>query len=329
MSPTGRATTSATPSTPTKIHRDLNWRPTETFASGMEKTVRWYLDEPRLVGAAAARQTYGGERLGKAATMILVFGGEGQVGRALVRAAAATRHRADRARTAGRRHHRRQGRSRRRSRERSRASIVNAAAYTAVDQAESEPDMAHRVNATGAGLIAAAADAAGVPIIHISTDYVFDGDTDRAYVEDDPVRPINVYGDTKEAGEQHVRAATPRHLILRTAWVFSHDGDGFVQSILKWARTQETLELVADNWGTPTAADDLAEAILAAASPAATGDAPWGTYHAAGAATASRYDFGRAIVEAAAPHTGRKPVVKPVPATVFPTRAPRPTQYGA
>ena len=144
-------------------------------------------------------------------------------------------------------------------------AVVNAAAYTAVDQAESEPDLAMAINGRGAGLVAAAAAAAGVPVVHISTDYVFDGTATRPYREDDPVAPLGVYGATKLAGERAVAAATVNHAILRTAWVYSPFSKNFVRTMLRLAETRDEVAVVADQRGCPNSALDLADGVIAVA----------------------------------------------------------------
>ncbi|MEI5668084.1 dTDP-4-dehydrorhamnose reductase [Bosea sp. CCNWLW174] len=143
--------------------------------------------------------------------------------------------------------------------------IVNAAAYTAVDQAESEPELALRVNGEAAGEAARVAAALGVPMIQISTDYVFDGGLGRPYREDDPVGPISAYGASKLAGEHAVATATENHAILRTAWVYSPFGKNFVRTMLRLAETRDELGVVADQHGCPTSALDIADAIFAVA----------------------------------------------------------------
>ena len=143
--------------------------------------------------------------------------------------------------------------------------VVNAAAYTAVDKAESEEQLAHKVNAAGAGELAALCDKLGVPLVHISTDYVFDGAKRSAYVETDPTGPRNAYGRSKLAGEQAVIAATSRHVILRTSWVYSPFGTNFVRTMLRLAADLPELRVVDDQIGCPTYAPHLAVAILAVA----------------------------------------------------------------
>jgi dTDP-4-dehydrorhamnose reductase len=201
--------------------------------------------------------------------------------------------------------------------------VVNAAAYNNVDRAETDVDAATRTNAVGPGVVAAAAAARGLPVVHVSTDYVFDGTKHGAWREDDPVRPLGVYGRTKAAGEESVRAATPRHLILRTAWLFGAYGANFVKSALKLAADRDVIEAVADKRGSPTSTTDLADAILVGAA-AAGGGGAWGTYHVAGEGAASRYEQMVAIVAAQAPFTGRKPEVVAVTSERFPSAAARP-----
>jgi len=164
--------------------------------------------------------------------------------------------------------------------------VVIAAAYTAVDLAESEPDLARTVNAVTPGAIAQALGADGPALVHVSTDYVFDGETGVPYVETDPTHPINVYGATKLAGEQAILAACPRALILRTSWVVSSHGKNFVKTMLRLAGEGKPLKVVADQFGRPTAARDLARFILSQAgrlAAAAPGDAVFGVHHFANA----------------------------------------------
>ena len=140
--------------------------------------------------------------------------------------------------------------------------VVNCAAYTAVDKAETEVELAHRVNAIGAGNIAAACARTGVPLVHMSTDYVFDGEGARPAQEDDAPCPLNVYGRSKLAGEIAVREQLHNHIILRTSWVFSAAGQNFVKTMLRVAQTKSEIRVVDDQIGGPTAAQDIAEAIL-------------------------------------------------------------------
>ncbi|MGH6848754.1 MAG: dTDP-4-dehydrorhamnose reductase, partial [Methylocella sp.] len=141
--------------------------------------------------------------------------------------------------------------------------VLNAAAYTAVDRAETEPEAAYAANAVGAETIARAAALQQVPVIQISTDYVFDGTKTGAYVETDPIAPLGVYGKAKAAGETMVRQANPRHFILRTSWVYGRFGANFLKTILRLSRAREELRIVADQHGCPTATEDLAVAVFA------------------------------------------------------------------
>ncbi|WP_060610670.1 dTDP-4-dehydrorhamnose reductase [Aureimonas altamirensis] len=203
--------------------------------------------------------------------------------------------------------------------------IVNAAAYTAVDRAESEEETAFAVNATGAGNVAAAAAAAGLPIIHISTDYVFPGDKATPYVETDPTGPQGAYGRSKLAGEAAVAAANPRHVILRTAWVYGPYGNNFLKTMLRLAETRDTLRVVADQHGTPTYAPDIAEGILAVAqrlvSDAST---PSGVFHMVSAGETTWAGFAEEIFRRSAALGGAAATVEPIGTSEYPTPARRP-----
>jgi dTDP-4-dehydrorhamnose reductase len=205
--------------------------------------------------------------------------------------------------------------------------VVNAAAYTAVDKAEAEEALATRINGTGAGLVATAARAMGAPIIHLSTDYVFDGTSDRPYREDDPPAPIGAYGRSKLAGEQAVAAAHPDHVILRTAWVYSPFGANFVKTMLRLGESRSQVRVVADQRGGPTSALDIADAVIAVAR--AIASAPdrrrlAGVFHMTGGGEASWAEFAARIFAEAEAH-GRAPVeVVPIPTADYPTPARRP-----
>ncbi|MGQ3031182.1 MAG: dTDP-4-dehydrorhamnose reductase, partial [Ferrovibrionaceae bacterium] len=199
--------------------------------------------------------------------------------------------------------------------------VVNAAAYTAVDKAESDADQAFLVNRDGPAALARAAAAVGAPLIHVSTDYVFDGTKDGAYTEDDPVAPVSVYGRSKEAGERAVREAAERHVILRTAWVYSPFGNNFVKTMLRLGAEREELRVVADQRGCPTAAADIAAAIVRLAG----ADHGWGTYHYSGAGPTTWHGFAEAIFAGAAARGAKVPArVTAIGTADYPTPAVRP-----
>jgi dTDP-4-dehydrorhamnose reductase len=202
--------------------------------------------------------------------------------------------------------------------------VVNAAAFTDVDGAESEPEKARRTNAIGPGVLARVCAERGLPLVHVSTDYVFDGAKGSAYVEGDPIGPLNVYGRTKAGGEEAVRETLDNHLILRTSWLHAPGGRNFVTTILRLAAERDVIRAVADQRGSPTAAGDLAAAIMVAVRAIGQGAAVWGTFHVAGGGSASRYELASAVVEAQAAVTGRRPVVEKVTGAAFPARAARP-----
>lgn len=204
--------------------------------------------------------------------------------------------------------------------------IVNAAAYTMVDKAEAEEEAARRVNADGAGAVAEAADRLGTPVIHLSTDYVFDGQLDRPYREDDPTGPTGAYGRTKLDGERRVAAACDNHAILRTAWVYSPFGANFVKTMLRLGETRAELGVVADQRGNPTSALDIADGVLAVAERMRKDPSRElrGVFHMTGAAEASWADFAEEIF-ALAQKQGRAPVaVKRIATADYPTPAKRP-----
>ncbi|MCS6930843.1 MAG: dTDP-4-dehydrorhamnose reductase [Acetobacteraceae bacterium] len=205
--------------------------------------------------------------------------------------------------------------------------VVNAAAYTAVDRAEDEPERARAVNAEGAGWLAAAAAARGAPFIHFSTDYVFDGLKGRPYTEDDAPNPVGAYGATKAEGERLVLAANPRSVVLRTAWVCSPHGSNFVRTILRLAQEREELRVVADQQGAPTFAEDLADAVarIAPRLPGAPeGDPAFGLFHLCGAPHTTWHGFADRILEEAARRGHPRPRLVPIATADYPTRARRP-----
>jgi dTDP-4-dehydrorhamnose reductase len=204
--------------------------------------------------------------------------------------------------------------------------IINAAAYTAVDKAEQEPDQAMRINADGAGHVAEAAARLGVPLLHISTDYVFDGASARPYRETDPTRPTGAYGRSKLAGESRVLTTQPNCAILRTAWVYSPFGANFVRTMLRLGETREEVGVVADQHGNPTSALDIADALLVIAARIASDAAPVlrGVFHMTGQGDATWADLAEASFAAAERH-GRKAVrVKRIATADYPTLTKRP-----
>jgi dTDP-4-dehydrorhamnose reductase len=200
--------------------------------------------------------------------------------------------------------------------------IVNAAAYTAVDKAESEPDLAHAINCEGASILAQAAEQAGIPIIHMSTDYVFAGSKHEPYLEDDQTGPLCVYGRSKVQGEAAVRSATSRAIILRTAWVFGLEGANFVKTMLRLAVERDVLRVVNDQHGCPTFADDLAEGIVSIAGQCA--NEAWGTYHLTGSGRTSWFDFAQEIFAQSIARGIAAPRVEPISTAQYPTAARRP-----
>lgn len=205
--------------------------------------------------------------------------------------------------------------------------VVNAAAYTAVDRAEQERDVAFALNRDGPGTLAAACAANAAALIHISTDYVFDGLKNGAYGENDSVNPVSAYGHSKLDGETAIRHAVEQHVILRTSWVFSAVRTNFVRTILRLAKERDTLRIVADQWGGPTYAGHIADAIVSIVRRITSGATPaWGTYHYSGAPDVNWHAFAAAIVEDGLRHglLSRAPAIHPIPTSEYPTPAKRP-----
>lgn len=203
--------------------------------------------------------------------------------------------------------------------------IVNAAAFTAVDDAESAPEQAVLVNAEGAAIVAEAALQVGAPIVHLSTDYVFDGRSTAPWVETDRVGPLSVYGLSKEAGEQAVRRAHSGHVILRTSWVFGNHGKNFVRTMLRLGAERPQLRIVADQHGCPTPAADLATAIWRIALQTVTPACDvFGTFHFAGHGPTTWFDFARRIFLEAERHGQTAPQLEPIASAAYPTPARRP-----
>lgn len=205
------------------------------------------------------------------------------------------------------------------------AAVINSAAHTAVDRAESEIVAAWKVNALAPAALAQATAEAGIPLIQVSTDYVFDGSKDGFYVESDPVAPVSVYGASKEAGEQAVRTGNPRHVILRTAWVVSPHGANFIKTMLRLAQTRPELRVVDDQRGCPTSATDVAQALLTITRRLADDPrAPVGTYHFVNSGEATWCGLARAVFEIAAEHGRPAPTVEGITTADYPTPARRP-----
>jgi dTDP-4-dehydrorhamnose reductase len=204
--------------------------------------------------------------------------------------------------------------------------IVNAAAYTAVDKAEAEEVLAFRVNGEGAGNVADAAARLGVPLLHLSTDYVFDGALDRPYREDDPTGPTGAYGRSKLAGEKEVARRCQDSVILRTAWVYSPFGANFVRTMLRLNETRDEVGVVADQRGNPTSALDIADALIAIAGRVKTDSAPAlrGVFHLTGSGEATWADFAESIFHEAAARGRRLTRVKRIATADYPTPARRP-----
>lgn len=200
------------------------------------------------------------------------------------------------------------------------SAVINAAAYTAVDRAESDADTARLVNAEAPGAMAAACAELGIPFVHISTDYVFDGSGDQPRAEDAPTAPLGVYGQTKLDGERAIAAAGGHWAVLRTAWVFSAHGTNFVRTMRRLGAERERLTIVADQVGGPTPAADIAAAVLEMARAMAADGTKGGIYHFAGAPDVSWAGFARAIFD----RSDLSPEVVDIPTSDYPTPARRP-----
>jgi dTDP-4-dehydrorhamnose reductase len=194
---------------------------------------------------------------------------------------------------------------------------INAAAYTAVDKAESEPEKAHTVNVAGAANLAEICNARGVTLVHISTDFVFDGNKREPYAETDATNPQGVYGRTKREGEQEIEKRLAAHYIIRTSWLYSQYGQNFMKTMLRLAQERTSLNVVNDQVGTPTHAIDLAHAILTIIQ---SGIKQYGIYHFSNEGEASWYDFAKKIFKA----NNVTIDLQPIPTTAYPTPAKRP-----
>jgi len=201
---------------------------------------------------------------------------------------------------------------------------VNGASFTSVDRAEREPEIVAVANVTGPAVLAAVCASTNVPLIHLSCDYVFNGAKKTAYVENDRVAPISVYGRTKAEGEAKVRELMPRHVILRSSWIYGPHGQNFLRNVLKLASERDELRVVGDQIGCPTATIDIAEAVLAVARKLAGEAKVSGIFHFAGSGAISRYGFAAEIVQRQAVFTGRAPKVTEIKMAEYPVAAKRP-----
>jgi dTDP-4-dehydrorhamnose reductase len=203
---------------------------------------------------------------------------------------------------------------------------INAAAYTAVDKAESEPEIAFAVNSEGPAYMARVCARHNIPLIHISTDYVFDGNKGIPYIETDPTCPVGIYAESKAAGEKAVREALQSHIILRTSWLYGAHGNNFVKTILRLAKEREELRVVDDQYGSPTYAGDLAGAIFCIADHIrAQRPVPWGTYHYCGRGVTTWHEFAQKICELGKVHAPmRVKEIKAISTDEYPTPAKRP-----
>jgi dTDP-4-dehydrorhamnose reductase len=206
------------------------------------------------------------------------------------------------------------------------ALIINCAAYTAVDKAEGDQKKAFATNQSGPAFLAEECQRLHIPLIHLSTDYVFNGKARLPYKETDHVSPLGIYGKSKEAGEKEVRSILDRHIILRTSWLYGSHGNNFVKTMLRLGQEREELRVVNDQWGCPTFAGDIANALLVIAGKILTGTfTDWGTYHCCGSTALTWYDFASHIFSMAknSDDLSLKNII-PIPTEQFPTPAPRP-----
>ena len=204
--------------------------------------------------------------------------------------------------------------------------VINAAAYTQVDRAENESDLAYAVNKDGPAYLARYCDDNHLTLIHISTDYVFDGTKGRPYQESDPIAPLGVYGQSKAQGETAIRSILPNHIIVRTSWLYAVYGNNFVKNILKLATEKTTLRVVADQFGSPTSAADLANAVLTIARKISASEKNyWGTYHYCCKGITTWHALAEKIIELAMPYAAlRARHVEAITTAEWPTPAKRP-----
>ncbi|MBT8350211.1 MAG: dTDP-4-dehydrorhamnose reductase [Deltaproteobacteria bacterium] len=204
--------------------------------------------------------------------------------------------------------------------------IINASAYTNVDDAETNPDIAFSVNRDGPANLATCCHKKKIPTIHISTDYVFDGSSDRPYVETDPVSPLGVYGKSKEQGESRLRFILNQHIILRTSWLYGKNGNNFVKTMLRYGNEKEILKVVSDQYGCPTCATDLANAVLDISKQISqSSKIIWGTYHYCGLGITTWHKLSETIFDIASQYQNFKVLsIEEITTAEYPTRAKRP-----
>lgn len=202
--------------------------------------------------------------------------------------------------------------------------LINAAAYTAVDKAEDEKELAYELNAVGAQNVASAAADVGIPIIHISTDYVFDGSASEPYTETDQTSPLGVYGASKLAGEENVIETNPKHIIVRTSWVYSPFGHNFLKTMLRLAADRDEVSVVDDQFGAPTYAPDIADALIGVSQKVRAGNSQWGIYNLTNGGLGSWADFAEVIFKTSSTLEGPSAHVNRIPTSAYPTPAERP-----
>ena len=205
--------------------------------------------------------------------------------------------------------------------------VINGAAYTAVDKAEADPKTAFAVNRDGPRYLAEACSYHDIPLIHVSTDYIFDGSKAGSYSEDDPAAPLGIYGESKWAGEVAVREGCARHVVLRTSWVHGIHGNNFVKAMLRLAQSHDHIKVVDDQYGSPTFAGDLAEVVIIVSRLMIDGNLPQngiGTFHCAGAGVTTWCNFAREIFKITKPEIVEVPVIQSISSAEYPTPSRRP-----
>lgn len=203
-------------------------------------------------------------------------------------------------------------------------AVINCGAYTAVDKAESEPELAHAINGAATAILAEYAAHHSIPLLHVSTDYVFDGAKNSPYSEDDPVGPLGIYGGSKLAGEQAITASTAQAIIMRTAWVLSPHGHNFLKTMLRLGAERDALSVVADQHGNPTSAHDIARTLQTLLYAMLDNKQARGIYHFVNSGDTSWHGLASHIFDVAAQRTGTAPALTAIPTSDYPTPAKRP-----